>query len=124
MTEITVDAEQLGGTTPVAEVPLHIYRGDSWTRRFTFWADADRTEPYDLDGVEVAAQVRRHPDHRAAVSMEVVVTLPNVVQVHLRAAASARTPSGRWDLQLTYPDGGWVSTVIAGPVVVTPDVTR
>lgn len=120
-----VDVEQLGGPAPVAEIPLRIYRGDFWARWLVLWADADRTEPVDLDGIEVAAQIRRTPDDRRAVDLMCVTELPNRIHISLTPEQSAVTPTGRWDLQLTYPSaGGWVTTVAAGPVTVTPDVTR
>ena len=105
------------------EAPLYIYRGDSRSWRFVLWADPGRTEPFDLAGLYVAAQIRRDPDALTAVDLTVNVDLPNVVIVHLSAEKSARCPTGRWDMQLTYPDGR-VTTAVRGRVAVTPDVTR
>lgn len=105
------------------DVPLYIYRGDSRSWRFVLWADPGRTEPFDLAGLHVAAQIRRDYDALTAVDLTVNVELPNVVIVHLSAERSARTPTGRWDMQLTYPDGR-VTTAVRGRVAVTPDVTR
>jgi hypothetical protein len=105
------------------EVPLFIYRGDSHAWRFRLWADEDRTEPYDLAQVTVAAQIRATPDDHRKVDLACEVELPNVIVVHLHAQASARTQSGRWDCQLTWPDGR-VLTATKGPVYVEPDVTR
>lgn len=106
------------------EVPLFVYRGDSRSWRFALWADDERTEPYDLAGTVAAAQIRRDPDdHREPVRLEVEIELPNIITCHLSAASSARTPTGRWDVRLTWPDGR-VLTPIKGPVTVTPDVTR
>ena len=105
------------------EVPLYIYRGDSRSWRFVLWADLERAEPFDLAGLHVAAQIRRDYDAITAVDLTVEVDLPNVVTIHLSAERSARTPSGRWDMQLTYPDGR-VTTAVRGRVAVTPDVTR
>ena len=105
------------------EAPLYVYRGDSRTWRFRLWADPGRTEPFDLAGLYVAAQIRRDPDALTAVDLTVNVDLPNVVIVHLSAERAARCPTGRWDMQLTYPDGR-VTTAVRGRVAVTPDVTR
>jgi hypothetical protein len=106
------------------EVPLWVYRGDTRAWRLRLWADKDRTEPFDLAGVlDVTAQVRRDPDRAAATELRCDVTLPNVVTLHLSAAASAVCPSGRWDMQARWPDGR-VATLARGPIHVEPDVTR
>ena len=105
------------------EAPLFVYRGDSRSWQFALWADDERTEPYDLTGVAAAAQIRRDPDHRDPVQLEVEIELPNIIRAHLSAASSARTPTGRWDLQLTWAYGR-VLTPIKGPVTVEADVTR
>jgi hypothetical protein len=105
------------------EVPLFIYRGDTKAWRFRLWADEDRTEPYDLAQVDVSAQIRRTPDDRRRVDLACSVELPNIIVAYLSAEASATCPTGRWDCQLTWPDGR-VLTAIKGPVTVTPDVTR
>jgi hypothetical protein len=106
------------------EHPLFIYRGDTKAWRWRLWADDQRTVPYDLSGVTgVAAQIRRSPDDLRKTDLACEVELPNVIVMHLHAQASASCPSGRWDLQLTWPDGR-VLTAIKGPVYVEPDVTR
>lgn len=107
----------------VGEVPLFVYRGDSAAWLFRLWADDERSIAYDLTGAQVAAQIRRAPDDRTAVDLLCEVELPNLVTVRLSAAASSRTPTGRWDMQATWTDGR-VGTLIKGPVTVTPDVTR
>jgi hypothetical protein len=111
------------GETP-HDVPLYIYRGDSRSWAFRLWVDTDATEPYDLAQVTaVAAQIRRSPDDRSSVDLTCAIVLPNYVFVHLSAGQSQVTPSGRWDMQLTFP-GPRVQTVIKGAVTVEPDVTR
>ena len=106
------------------EVALWVYRGDSKAWRWRLWADKDHSEPFDLAGVlSVTAQVRRDPDRAVATELRCDVTLPNTVVMHLEAAASARCPSGRWDMQAIWSDGR-VSTLIRGAVYVEPDVTR
>lgn len=109
----------------VGEQPLFIYRGDSRSWAFALWADDDRTEPYDLTGVSARAQIRRDPADPGAAPVDLLVEieLPNVIRVHLTAAASARTASGRWDCPLTWPDGR-VLTPLKGPVTVEANVTR
>jgi hypothetical protein len=106
-----------------AQQPIYVYRGDSRAWRWRLWADPERTIPYDLAGAELAAQIRRMPDARFAVDLDLAVDLPNVVIMHLSAEGSRQVPNGRWDLQATWPDGR-VQTLIFGRVSVTLDVTR
>jgi hypothetical protein len=126
MTGTLADAPRLidDGAELPAEIALNVYRGDNRSWVFRLWADAEQTIPYSLVQVtEVTAQIRRTPDDRTAVVLRTQVTQPNYVFCHLDPAQSAICPSGRWDLQLTFP-GSRVLTVIRGPVTVTPDVTR
>jgi len=110
-------------TTPgPAAYPLRLYRGDSYHWQFRLWADAAKTQPVDLTGVVVKAEIRDRSAGSTIVAMVCVVNLPNTVDVQLPAAASKTAPTGGWDLQLTYPDGRTV-TVLAGNVTVTGDIT-
>jgi len=112
------------GSVLPAEVRLNAYRGDSRSWVFRLWQDAEKTIPYSLAQIsETAAQVRRTPDNLIAVSFRTQVTQPNYVFLHMDASMAAICPSGWWDLQLTFP-GGRVSTVVRGPFVMEPDVTR
>jgi hypothetical protein len=112
--------------------PLAFRRGDSAGWRFRFWHDADRTIPYDLDGMTAAAQIRAAPDDHRAVDLRCEIELPNAIGVYADAEASARSPSGFWDLEVTLPAvplaGGpllpLVRTLVGGPVTVAKDVTR
>ena len=102
---------------------LAIYRGDTHAWRFTLWQDAERTQPVDLNGIAVKAEIRDRPAGDVIQALHLTVTLPNIVDATLTSAESAALPSsGRWDLQLTDA-ANWVSTVLAGGVTVTGDVT-
>jgi len=104
-------------------MPLNIYRGDTYHWRFTLWADANKTEPTDLTGVTVKSEIREKPSGTLITPMECTIELPNIIHLTLSADASGALPGkGAWDLQLTY-DSGDVVTILAGDVVVTPDVT-
>lgn len=107
------------------EYKLYIYRGDSFRRQAVLWMDQAKTQPADLTGVTAKAEIRDKPAGKKIVSMACTITLPNIVDATLTAAASGSLTitKGVWDLQLTYPSGD-VVTVLAGPVVVTPDVTE
>jgi hypothetical protein len=102
---------------------LSIYAGDDHAWRFVLWADVEKTEPADLTGMAVAAEIRERSSGVIIVSAHVAVTLPNIVDVSLAPADTRACPSsGRWDLQLTDV-AGRVATVLAGPVKVTGDIT-
>lgn len=104
--------------------PLKIYRGDTYRWRYTLWADTAKTQPVDLTGAAVTAEIRDKPGGALLTSLACVVTLPNIIDATLTATASAGLPAdgGNWDMQLTYPSGD-VSTIISGRVEVTADVT-
>jgi hypothetical protein len=102
---------------------LTIYRGDTHAWRFTLWQDVAKTEPVDLNGINVKAEIRDRPAGAVIQAIALAVTEPNIIDAKLTAAeTSALLVSGVWDLQLTDASG-WVSTVIAGSVKVTGDVT-
>jgi len=102
---------------------LNIYAGDDHAWRFVLWADTAKTDPVDLTGMVVKAEIRDRSSGAVIVSMHVAVTQPNIVDVTLTPADTRACPaSGRWDLQLTDALGR-VATVLAGPVKVTGDIT-
>lgn len=111
-------------------------RGDTKRLQFVLWADAGKTQPADLVGVNVRAEIRQH-SHRGChghgyyghgyygdmVPLAVTVTGNRIdlVLSHDASQQLAVVPS-RWDLQLTYPSGD-VQTVISGSVQIRGDVT-
>jgi len=103
--------------------PLALYRGDTYRRQFTVWADAGKTQPADLTGVTVTAEVRAGTGATPVYPLALTVTLPNLIDLEISAAESAGLPaSAKWDLQLTYPSGD-VQTIVRGGVSVTGDIT-
>jgi hypothetical protein len=106
---------------PPVSYPLVLYRGDSYAWQFRFWQDAAKTQPADLTGYTVRATMRGSV---GSVPLTCTVTLPNVVTMTLAATTwpAMTAAQGRWDLQLIASDG-WVQTAVAGPVLVTEDVT-
>lgn len=105
------------------QYPLTLYRGDTYHWKVMVWTDADKTLPADLSHATAKAQIRDRPGGRTIVTLGCVITVPNAVDVQLDAAASSKLPTqGAWDLQLSYTDGV-VSTILAGRVSVTPDIT-
>lgn len=110
-------------TTP-ANYPLNLYRGDTFRTTFKLWKNKDKTDPVDLTGIAVAAQIRAKPDSATLQSLTCTVTLPNIIEVFLSPDESKTLPlTGVWDLQLTYANGD-IQTILAGAVKVTADVTR
>jgi hypothetical protein len=106
-----------------SEYPLDIYRGDTARWQFRLWQDAAKTSPVDLSTAVVQSEIRSSGGVLLA-TLDCTITVPNVVDVVLPAAAASRltmTPA-RWDLQVTW-DTGDVQTPIGGVVTVQLDAT-
>jgi hypothetical protein len=102
---------------------LTIYRGDDTAWRFVLWADDAKTEPVDLTGIAVKAEVRDRSAGSVIIAAEITVTLPQTIDMVLDHDATRDLPAnGRWDLQLT-DETGLVVTILAGSVRVTGDIT-
>jgi hypothetical protein len=103
---------------------LTVYRGDTYTWDFRLWNDVGKTQPTDLTGIMVKAEIRDRPAGSLIVPLTLTVILPNTIHASLDAPHSSQlpVPTGVWDLQLTYPDTS-VLTVLGGNVAVTADVT-
>jgi len=103
--------------------PLNIYRGDDHQWQFVLWADVEKTVPVDLTGVTVKAEIRDRPGGVVVFEVATQITLPNFIDMSFSGVFSRTFPaSGRWDLQL-IDASGWTSTVLAGAVKVTGDIT-
>lgn len=105
---------------PALDYPLEIEQG----------ADYKRTVPVlgltgDLTGWTVAGQIRgEHVSAPLLHTLDVTCVGSNVV-LHVPAATSASWGwrTGRYDVELTDPDGVPVR-LLQGPVTVSPEVTR
>lgn len=108
---------------------LNLYRGDTYVWKFTLYGSTTAPNPpvpADLTGVTAKAEIRTSPGGSPLTTLECEVTLPNVITMKLTTpewlGITVRRAS--WDLQLTYSDpDSTVITVLAGDVVITPDVT-
>src|SRR5215471_18093727 len=102
-------------TTGPGTYGLDLYRGDTYAWRFVLWQDAAKTQPVDLTGAVVGAQVRATHDGDLLATFAVAVD-PDT---------SEAIPGGsyRWDLEVWWPDGT-VRTILAGGCRVTDDVTE
>jgi hypothetical protein len=87
------------------------------------WTDAAKTQPYDLTNETPKSEIRDMPGGKVLCEMQPTVTLPNIIDLVLPGSQSQFAANGVWDLQLTNSQNGWVSTVVAGKVNVTADVT-
>ena len=107
-------------------LPLPIYRGDSYGWRFVLWKDPEKTLAVDLTDASAKAEIRTAPGGKLLAAIDTYVELPNIVVASLSAAKTATLTAagGSWDLQLTYAANGEVQTVLAGKVTVTLDVTE
>lgn len=103
-------------------VNLLTYRGDDFAFSLTVWEE-DGTEA-DLSAATIRAQVRATPDAADPPLTDLVVDVTaNVVELHLPAAESAKLPhSATWDCEMVR--NAWTTTLAAGNVVTTADVTR
>lgn len=103
-------------------VNLAIYRGDDVGFTLVVTTSPDYS-PYDLTGGTVRAQVRTATVPRAVAGEFTVEIDGNNVSLRLPAAVTATLPAtGVWDCELTLD--GWVTTLTAGTVTVTSDVTE
>lgn len=100
---------------------LAIYQGDDYAAVVTV-SGVD-----DLTGFTPQAQIRLGPadtNPQVVVEINAAVSPPNQINLTIPDAITTQL-SGiyAWDLQITDP-GGVISTLLAGKVVVTPEVTR
>jgi hypothetical protein len=102
-------------------VNLVTYRGDDFAFALTVWND-DET-PADLSSATLRAQVRAVADADEILGTVTVTVDANAVDLHLTAATSADLPRAAvWDVEMV--DAGWTTTLAAGSLVTTADVTR
>jgi hypothetical protein len=103
-------------------VNLVTYRGDDFAFSLTVW-EPDGSEA-DLSAATLLAQIRVTPETPDPVLGELALSVDgNVVDLHLTAVTSAALPrSASWDCEMVR--SGWTTTLAAGNLVTTPDVTR
>jgi hypothetical protein len=102
-------------------VNLAVYQGDDL---YLDLAVTNAGQPADLTGYTAAAQIRATPVDTTILATFSVTIAASTVHLHL-AHTDARNLTGQavWDCQLTDPTGN-ISTIAAGSVAVTADVTR
>lgn len=103
---------------------LSIYQGDDYAAMVTVRAQ-DGT-PADITGYTALAQIRRgvaDANPVVVVALTTAVSSPYVILSLVNAQTETLQGQYLWDLQLTSPTGT-ISTVLAGRVNVTQEVTR
>ena len=105
------------------KVDIHTTRGDDFLFRLTV-TDPDG-QPVDLSAVQVEAHIRRAPDDGVLAGAFAVSTDENHIALRLHHDTSAGLPlRAVWDCQVVLGADGWVVTIVAGSLTLTPDVTR
>jgi hypothetical protein len=110
----------------IRRINLALYQGDDWAGMVTV-TNADGT-PADLTEYTAQSQIRSgtaDQTWRVAAQLECTVIEPNLISILLTNEQTTllREPAYFWDLQVISPDGQ-VSTLIAGDVAVTHEITR
>ena len=108
-----------------SKLDLKIYQGDDFPGLVTLY-NQDGTAS-DITGHTASAQIRRAvADEEPEVTVEIETTVipPNQIVLAIpHAQTEALSGEYVWDLQLTSP-GGMITTVVAGKVKLTQEVTR
>lgn len=110
-----------------SKTALQVYRGDAVGLRVTLWQDAEKTQPADLTGADVNAQIRASADSAEVIADFDVAVETNVVMLHLFPKQSAVLPAlSVFDLEVVWDGvgGEQVQTVLVGSITTTADVTR
>ena len=114
------------GTSP----PLTLYQGDD--KRWLFQLTKTGGAPFDLTDYTAAMQFRLAVADTAPtgeVTPDVEVRTPATggeIMVTLLSELSTTMdqPSYMWDLQITHTPTNWTTTIAAGTLTVTKEVTR
>jgi len=105
-----------------ATVNLVVYQGDDVG--FSIAVFDEDGNPADIDGATLRSQIRV-TQAAADISGEIDTEIGDggVIEMHLTAAVSAALPRAAvWDVEMVLAD--WTTTLAAGTIAVTPDVTR
>ena len=109
--------------TQPAELNLCVYRGDTGHLRIQVTVGG---APADVSAATFDADIRATEDDTevlATITATPVAGQPSMVDLLLTATESAKLDQNAvWDLEMTL--GGEVTTLVAGTVLVTKDVSR
>jgi hypothetical protein len=108
------------------QATLNIYQGDDYTADVTVM-EADGTTPADLTGYTAQSEIRPVVgDTAPAAAAQFTTTISgNIITIKLTHddTKNLNKPSYVWDLQIIDATG-WITTILAGPVKVTLEVTK
>jgi len=105
-----------------AAVDLELYAGDDFVLLLEVFSADD--EPLYLDESLIESQIRETPESGTVAGQFTASAEGNTITLHLPGAVSAQLPAScAWDVQMTASDG-WVTTLAAGDITMTPEVTR
>lgn len=125
----TAQAPELQAAGPISALPLSqdlaLYAGDD------FYLDLTVTNPdstnADLTGATPKSEIRVTAADTTAIATFIATVdavNKNVIHLHLSHTSSAGLPAAAvWDCQITDA-GGNITTLVAGKVTVTAEVTR
>jgi hypothetical protein len=104
------------------DVPLSVYRGDSWATTFRLLLEGDPPEPVDLEDATVEAWARRID----GTHVELVCTkgAPGEVTLSAPPIDVDELGCGVYAYDLEVRDNGDVTTWVKGQLVVEGDVTN
>ena len=104
---------------------VSVYQGDDYAALVSVY-NADGSDA-DLSGYTVEAQIRRKPADSSVLveSFNVAIQPPNTIALSLTHDQTlALAGSFVWDLQLTETATGMITTILAGKLQGTLEVTR
>ena len=113
---------------------IQIYKGDSFALSFRLRSrdvNGDPSDYVDLSGCTAKAQIRETEDSSSIIA-EFDAEVPTQTGTDLGRVNLSLEPAvtgaagfiaGKWDVQLTFPDGA-VKTYLNGSVTVIKEVTR
>jgi len=103
---------------------LQIYQGDDWAVLVTVTGGLPPDEV--IAGFQAKAQIRLGPadqNSQVAVEIQTGVASPHITLTIPSSETTGMSGWYLWDLQVTSPDGS-ITTLLAGKVLVTQEVTR
>jgi hypothetical protein len=110
-------------TAVPGRVNLVFYEGDDLFLDLYAW-DLDGY-PIDLSDTQIRAQIRQRPGNGLLCEFQSYVDddLVNLFHLYLPAAANVNMPTNAvWDAQMVW--NGYITTLVAGTVTITKEVTR
>lgn len=114
---------EVSGPVTITALPqvvnLNLYQGDDFFLDIT--VTDSQGQPVDLSGSTSTAQIRKSAADATIMASFTVTPEGNVLHLHLVGADAAVLTSGVWDAQI---DTGAVTTLVAGTVSITNEVTR